>query len=89
MNDLKRFDDYTCTVDCNECAHYWDSSCDGASKGSTAVCNSFLATRKVVIPEKINQLEERVKTLSRIVACLVGWEIGGLIAGLIGVLFFG
>ena len=63
MSDLKRFDDYQEVVDCNDCSHYWDSSCDGASKGSTANCNSFSATRSIVIPEKLNKLEERVKWL--------------------------
>ena len=63
MSDPKRFDDYQEVVDCNECSHYWDSSCDGASKGSRVGCNSFLATRSVVIPEKLNSLEKRVKSL--------------------------
>ena len=84
----KRFEDWE-EVDCNDCSHYWDSSCDGASKGSRVGCNSFLATRKVVIPEKINALEKRVKTLTRIVACIIGLDVCGLIVGLIGVLFFG
>ena len=60
MSDTpKRFEDWQ-EVDCNECSHYWDSSCDGASKGSKKQCNSFLATRTVVIPEKIKALENRV-----------------------------
>lgn len=84
----KRFEDWE-EVDCNECSHYWDDSCDGVSKGSRVGCNSFLATRNIVIPERINQLEKQVKTLSRIVAFLVGWEIGGLIIGLIGACLFG
>lgn len=89
MSDTpKRFEDWE-EVDCNDCSHYWDSSCDGVSKGSRVGCNSYLATRGVVIPEKINSLEKQVKTLSRIVACLVGWEIGGLIVGLIGAWLFG
>jgi len=57
----KRFDDWE--VDCNECSHYWDNSCDGASKGSRIDCNSFLATRSIVIPERLNYLEKRVKWL--------------------------
>lgn len=62
MSDLKRFEDWE-QVDCNDCSHYWDSSCDGVSKGSKVGCNSFLATRSVVIPEKIKQLEFRVNVL--------------------------
>lgn len=67
----KRFEDWT-HVDCNECARYWDSSCDGVkcrtnsdnpSTGSTRLCNSFLATRSVVIPAKIKELEKEVGRL--------------------------
>lgn len=58
----KRFEDWE-EVDCNECTHYWDSSCDGASKGSRIGCNSFLATRRVVIPERLNALEKHVRDL--------------------------
>jgi len=57
----KRFEDWT-QVDCNECARYWDSSCDG-SQGSQRPCNSFLATRSVVIPGQLKALEKRVDRL--------------------------
>ena len=56
ISDLKRFEDWE-KVDCNDCSHYYDNSCDGVSKGSEKPCNSFLATRSVVIPEKINELK--------------------------------
>ena len=84
MADQKRFEDWE-EVDCNECGRYYDSSCDGVKKGSKKPCNSFLAKRDVVIPAQINSLEKRVKTLNRVVAGLVGWNIGLLI----GVLLFG
>lgn len=58
----KRFEDWE-EVDCNECARYWDSSCDGTSKGSKKPCNSYLATREIVIPARLNALETRVKYL--------------------------
>lgn len=58
----KRFEDWE-QVDCNECARYYDSSCDGVSKGSRKPCNSYLATRSVVLPEKIKALENRVHDL--------------------------
>jgi hypothetical protein len=64
----KRFEDWE-EVDCNECARYWDSSCDGASKGSKKGCNSYLATRSVVLPAKINELEKRVDMV--IVSCIM------------------
>lgn len=64
-----RFDDWT-EVDCNECARYWDSSCDGVSKGQNRLCTSFLATRSVVIPEQIKRLQKVVKWLLWAVAFL-------------------
>lgn len=81
----KRFEDWE-EVDCNECERWWINQCDGASKGSQRQCNSFLATRDVVIPAKINYLERRVKrlggavtaslTLIAILLAIVGWLIG-------------
>lgn len=64
----KRFEDWE-EIDCNDCSHYWDSSCDGASKGSRIGCNSYLATRSIVIPERLNSLEKRVSKLY--VACFL------------------
>lgn len=55
----KRFEDWE-EVDCNDCSHYWDSSCDGVSKGSRVGCNSYLATRSVVIPRQMKKLETSV-----------------------------
>ena len=75
MSESKRFEEWE-QVDCNECARYWDSSCDGVkgdvnsansekpSTGSTRLCNSFLPTRSVVIPAKIKSLEKRVDKLT-------------------------
>lgn len=77
MADAKRFDDYK-PVDCNECGRYWDNSCDGvncktnsdkSSTGSTRLCNSFLPTRSIVIPEKIKRLEKEVEGLR--ITCLI------------------
>ena len=74
----KRFEEWE-EIDCNDCAHYWDSSCDGASKGSSVACNSFLATRSVVIPAKINKLEQFVKWLSiAIILCGVAITLHSL-----------
>lgn len=63
----KRFEDWE-QVDCNECARYWDSSCDGVSKDSKRPCNSYLATRSIVIPARLTDLEKRVSKLE--VACV-------------------
>lgn len=79
----KRFEDWE-EVDCNDCSHYWDSSCDGASKGSRVGCNSFLATRSVVIPEKIKYLERRVGRLEGACVLMLILDILTLV-----VIFFG
>ena len=73
----KRFEDWE-EVDCNDCSHYWDSSCDGVSKGSRVGCNSYLATRSIVIPHRVNALEKRVKWLEWVVG--IGFIILGLLA---------
>ena len=78
--ESKRFEDWE-EVDCNDCSHYWDSSCDGASKGSRIGCNSFLATRSIVIPERLNSLEKRVEILKWLVVINLG-----AILGVIGVM---
>lgn len=75
----KRFEDWE-KVDCNECARYWDSSCDGVSKGSSKPCNSYLATRSVVIPARLKALEKSNKWLR--ICCIIN---SGLILGLLGV----
>lgn len=62
MSENKRFSDWQ-EVDCNDCAHYWDSSCD-ALQGSRKPCNSFLATRSVIIPLQIKRLQKSVKWLT-------------------------
>ncbi len=55
-------------VDCNKCVHYWDNSCDGskiASEGSTRLCKTFEAIRRVDIPQQIEALQKRVESLER------------------------
>lgn len=68
----KRFSDWV-EVDCNECQRYWDNSCDGckdALKGSKTPCNSFLATRSVIIPQEIESLKKGYNGLKTAVAIL-------------------
>jgi len=62
MSENKRFEDWE-QVDCNQCARYWDSSCDSVSEGKNRPCNSFLATRSVIIPEEIKRLKKAIKGL--------------------------
>lgn len=55
-------------VDCNKCVHYYDNSCDGskiASEGSTRLCKTFEAIRRVDIPQQIEALQKRVERLER------------------------
>lgn len=60
MSDTpKRFEDWE-QVDCNQCARYWDSSCDSVSEGKNRPCNSFLATRSVILPEEIKRLRNQI-----------------------------
>ena len=71
MSESKRFDDWNEIVDCNNCDHYWNNSCDSPKtliKGSTTLYNSFLATRSIVIPQKLERLEKAFKWL---IACVV------------------
>ena len=58
----KRFEDWP-KVDCNDCVSYWDDSCDGVPQGLERPCNSFKATRSIVIPAKIKELERRFNWL--------------------------
>lgn len=59
----KRFDSWE-EIDCNDCARWWDSSCDGIEKGVRKPCNSFSAKRDVIIPEQIKSLQKSLKTLN-------------------------
>ena len=79
-----RFDDWNDVVDCNNCARYWDDSCDAVSEGQKRACNSFLATRSVVIPEQIKALQESNKSLTVTVAVALLWLV--VLSVLVGVL---
>lgn len=79
----KRFEDWT-HVDCNDCARYWDSSCDGV-QAVQKPCNSFLASRNIQIPAQIKALEKRCERLrgyiwlntALIIAHLLNHILGG------------
>jgi hypothetical protein len=77
VNDTpKRFEEWE-EVDCNECARYWDSSCDGTSKGSKKGCNSYLPTRSVVIPAQIKALQTDIIALKvGCGICIIALAIG-------------
>jgi hypothetical protein len=79
MSEQKRFEDWE-EVSCNECGRYWQDSCDGVKEGSRKPCNSFIATRKVVIPARLKALENSNKWLRR-------WCLLLSILWLLGVVF--
>ena len=62
-NNTVIFDDWKEVVDCNECQHYYNDTCDGVPKGTKRNCQSFLATRSVVIPNQIKELKRANKRL--------------------------
>ena len=72
-------------VDCNDCQRYWLDQCDGTPEGVQKPCNSFLATKKVDIPERINSLENRFKSLRGCVRVLNIIIIFHLLTHIIGV----
>lgn len=74
MAEQKRFEEWE-QVNCNECARWWDSSCDGVCKGDKKVCMSYVATRSVVIPAQIKRLTKVVKGLV--------WSVSFIIISLI------
>lgn len=62
------FDDFP-KVNCNGCEHYYTNSCDGVPEGSEKLCKSFIATRDISIPEELESLKKRMKSLE------IGWII--------------
>ena len=83
MSKKRIFEDFQC-VDCNECARYWDNSCDGvknAPEGSQKLCTSFLATRSVVIPAQIEALRSEI---TRLYVSLILLSVTVLIHYLVG-----
>lgn len=50
-------------VECNECEHYWDSSCDGTPIKKERNCTAYKATRREDIPEQIKRLNNEVHRL--------------------------
>jgi hypothetical protein len=82
----KRFSEWV-EVDCNECQRYWDNSCDGCKdtlKGSKMPCNSFLATRSVIIPQEIKALKKDIKWLKTALTILTGIVLLMAISDVIG-----
>lgn len=74
MSDSKRFSEWE-EVECNECSHYYDNTCDGVPiKKRKMPCNSFIAKRGVSIPNQIKHLENEIKGL-KIAYTLLGFAL--------------
>lgn len=71
-----KFDDWSDVVDCNNCARYWDSSCDGVKPNERKNCNSYIATRSLVLPERMKRMEDRMDMFQRV---LISFMIGVLL----------
>lgn len=78
--ESKRFEEWE-DCDCNQCEHYWDSSCDGVAKDTKKPCNQFRATRNVVIPYQIEDLQQRVKLLALVDLLLILSNVIMLVGG--------
>lgn len=60
------FEEYP-QVSCNDCENYWLNLCDGSTK--EIKCKHYKASRKVVIPMQIEELQRQVHT-NRILICI-------------------
>lgn len=67
----KFFDEYY--VDCVECQHYWNDSCDGVPDATERQCTSFVATLSINVPKQIKALKLQNKWLVRFVVILMIW----------------
>ena len=68
MSDKRIFEEVE--VDCNDCEAYWLNQCDGVAFNSERKCISYIPTKRVDIPVKIQALEKRVDTLNNWVVAL-------------------
>lgn len=79
------FDEWDEFIDCDECKRFWDDTCDGVPVGSQKACKSFLATRKVDIPLRVNFLQRDVNFLTKLMYIGGAW-LGLLTIGMIAVI---
>lgn len=79
MEDKKIFDDFP-KVDCSDCSHYWDDSCNGVPQGSEKRCTAFLATKRVDIPVQIKSLRSALKWITGAFVVETFWVVCATIA---------
>ena len=80
--EKKIFDDFP-KVDCNDCEHWWDSSCDGVYKGTERQCKTFKATRGINIPSEVKRVKNDLRRLQITYYILVGLFMLQLVAYII------
>lgn len=78
-----KFDDWSDVKDCNDCQHYWNSTCDSPPNGSEKRCTAFLATRKVNTQAEIDSLRKALKWLIVSQVCLLIALVSSIIGGLL------
>lgn len=64
MDKPKIFDGWE-EVACDDCEHYWNSTCDSHSESHRRLCSSFKMTRQASIPKQIKTLEKRLSVALR------------------------
>jgi hypothetical protein len=64
MSDkTKVFDEFQ--VECTECEHYWDNSCDGVKCFEEKHCTSYKATKRMEIPKAIDKIKSDMKHMDK------------------------
>lgn len=66
--DVRIFDEFQ--VECTECEHYWDNSCDGVKCFEEKHCTSYKATKRMEIPKEIDKIRQNMKVNNRAIILL-------------------
>jgi hypothetical protein len=66
QTEHKRFEDWSnpTVKDCNHCARYFDSSCDGVTVGEERECKAFTVTRYADLYEEIDNLKNIIYSIT-------------------------
>lgn len=80
-----KFDEWDDLKDCNTCDNYWNDTCDGVPEEQKRNCQSYVATRKVVIPKQIEELQKDVGRVTKSTIILALAVLLHLVSHIIGV----
>lgn len=80
--DRKIFDDYH--VDCNDCQHYWNDTCDAPPDNVERSCTAFIATRRTNIPLQIKTLQIGSQRIKKALVIQLVFDVVILLSFLIG-----